>query len=178
MMGGSKQKKKNKQKRKISIEEEQPNKKKRNNIRGAAPNPPQQQPSLASRLKKVRGTADLTPLPPKWSSHTSKSFLSPFGGSLFDSCKRECYRAFCWEDPDKLPPTLHVQFDQAFDALYEAGLFLHDAVQPGGKRLTRTFVSRTVIGNPGSTYRYLGLRLFSHPWSTSGENDSTTTDEI
>ena len=83
------------------------------------------------------------------------------------------------EDPDKLPPTLHGQFDQAFDALYEAGLFLHDAVQPGGKRLTQTFVSRTVIGNPGSAYRYLGLRLFSHPWnSTSGENVSATTDGI
>eukprot|EP00544_Gedaniella_sp_CCMP2646_P008230 CAMPEP_0202493574 /NCGR_PEP_ID=MMETSP1361-20130828/9866_1 /ASSEMBLY_ACC=CAM_ASM_000849 /TAXON_ID=210615 /ORGANISM="Staurosira complex sp., Strain CCMP2646" /LENGTH=578 /DNA_ID=CAMNT_0049123911 /DNA_START=57 /DNA_END=1793 /DNA_ORIENTATION=- len=176
-MGGSKQKKNNKQKRKKLMEEEKPNKKKRNNISGAAPNQPQ--PSLASRLKKVRGTADSTPLPPEWSRNTSKSFLSPSDGSLFDSCKRECYRGFCWEDPHKLPPTLHVQFDQAFDALYEAGLFLHDAVQPGGKRLSRTFVSRTVIGNPGSTYRYLGLRLFSHPWSsTSNENDSTTTDGI
>jgi len=30
--------------------------------------------------------------------------------------------------------------------------------------LSKTFVTRTLIGAPGSTYRYLGLRLFSHPW--------------
>ena len=46
----------------------------------------------------------------------------------------------------------------------EAGIFLYDIVQPGGKKLSRTFVTRTLIGAPGSTYKYLGLRLFSHPW--------------
>ena len=44
------------------------------------------------------------------------------------------------------------------------GLFLFDVVQPGKKRLTRTSVTRTLVGEPGSTYKYLGLRLFSHPW--------------
>lgn len=43
-------------------------------------------------------------------------------------------------------------------------LFLYDTIQPGKKRLTRTSVTRTLVGEPGSTYKYLGLRLFSHPW--------------
>ena len=46
----------------------------------------------------------------------------------------------------------------------EGGLFLYDIVQPGKKRLTKTSVTRTLVGDPGSTYKYLGLRLFSHPW--------------
>ena len=36
------------------------------------------------------------------------------------------------------------------------GLFLYDVVQPGRKRLTRTSVTRTLVGDPGSTYKYLG----------------------
>ncbi|CAM9118562.1 unnamed protein product, partial [Discosporangium mesarthrocarpum] len=34
----------------------------------------------------------------------------------------------------------------------------------GGKKLSRTFVTRTLLGNAGITYKYLGLRLFAHPW--------------
>jgi len=36
--------------------------------------------------------------------------------------------------------------------------------------LTRTSVTRTLVGDPGSTYKYLGLRLFSHPWVDVTEN--------
>ena len=58
----------------------------------------------------------------------------------------------------------------------DGGLFLRDVVMPGGKRCTRTVVSRTLVGEPGSTYRYLGLRLFSHPWrDVDDAGDATTT---
>lgn len=57
-----------------------------------------------------------------------------------------------------------------FSKLDAANIFQYDTVQPGRKRLSRTFVTRTLIGNPGSTYRYLGLRLFSHPWCDVDEN--------
>ena len=63
-----------------------------------------------------------------------------------------------------MPQALHSSFKRTFEELHRSGLFLHDVVQPGGKRLTLTSVSRTLIGEPGSTYKYLGLRLFSHPW--------------
>jgi len=169
-MGGSKHKKK--QKRKRTAEKETNASKKRDR---ASPQLPPATPtataknkrddsSLASRLKKLRGTADSTPLPPKWNQHTSKSFLSPSDGDIFESCRSECYRGFCWENSHDLEESFHKSFDDCFDTLHDAGLFLYDAVQPGGKRLSRTFVTRTVIGKPGSTYRYLGLRLFSHPW--------------
>ena len=38
----------------------------------------------------------------------------------------------------------------------------------GGKHSSRTFVKRTLVGNPGITYKYLGLRLFAHAWSGPG----------
>jgi len=31
-------------------------------------------------------------------------------------------------------------------------------------------VTRTLVGDPGSTYKYLGLRLFSHPWCDVNEH--------
>ena len=38
----------------------------------------------------------------------------------------------------------------------------------GGKHSSRTFVKRTLVGDPGITYKYLGLRLFAHAWSGPG----------
>lgn len=73
-------------------------------------------------------------------------------------------KGFFWETPEKLPSSLHTSFSSAFSTLNQSNLFQYDAVQPGRKKLSRTFVTRTLVGNPGSTYRYLGLRLFSHPW--------------
>lgn len=167
-MGGSKHKKKHKKRKRASEQSKKapshPTAKKR-----AAD--PSSSSSLSSRLKKQRGTADSTPLPPEWSQHTSKSFLSPSDGAVFESCRTECYRGFCWENPDDLDESFHESFDECFDTLHDQGLFLYDTVQPGGKRLSKTFVTRTVIGKPGSTYRYLGLRLFSHPWQSDDDDE-------
>jgi len=128
--------------------------------------------SLASLLKRHRGTAQSTPLPPEWTGPTNKPFLTPSDGVDFTSCLQQCYRGFYWEDPKDLPLSLHSKFETTFDALQNSGLFLYDAVQPGGKKVSKTFVKRTLIGKPGSTYRYLGLRLFSHPWcSVSSDGD-------
>jgi alpha-ketoglutarate-dependent dioxygenase FTO len=126
--------------------------------------------SLPSLLKRHRGIAATTPLPPEWSGiekFTKASvpkFLTPRDGEDFDSCRKECYRGFHWEEPERLPPSFHESFKHALHSLNSSGLFLYDIVQPGGKRLSQTFVTRTLIGAPGSTYKYLGLRLFSHPW--------------
>jgi FTO catalytic domain len=37
----------------------------------------------------------------------------------------------------------------SFDALHEGGLFLYDMVQAGGKRLSSTYVTRTLVGKAG-----------------------------
>ena len=157
------EKERSSQKRKQSEKESHPSKKRETAL------------SLASRLKRVRGTAESTPLPPEWSQQStfntsSKSFLSPEDGDAFISCRNDCYQGFYSEAPNQLPASLHTTFDKAFDSLHDAGLFLYDIVQPGGKRLSKTFVTRTLLGKPGSTYRYLGLRLFSHPWSAVTED--------
>ena len=139
--------------------------------------------SLPSKLKRERGTAATTPLPPTWKwdgpEHSKKTVLSPSDGAVFDRCLRRCYRGLSWEDPSSLPSSLHSSFTKAFDDLNEAGLFLYDVIQPGGQRLSLTMVTRTLIGEPGSTYRYLGLRLFSHPWCDVDEdgNRMTLSDE-
>jgi alpha-ketoglutarate-dependent dioxygenase FTO len=131
--------------------------------------------SLPSKLKRERGTAATTPLPPAWkwdsdAQQPKKSVLAPSDGAVFESCLRRCYRGLSWEDPASLPNSLHRSFTTAFDDLNEAGLFLYDVIQPGGQRLSLTMVTRTLIGEPGSTYRYLGLRLFSHPWCDVDED--------
>mmetsp|Transcript_13007 Transcript_13007/g.18988 ORF Transcript_13007/g.18988 Transcript_13007/m.18988 type:complete len:612 (-) Transcript_13007:9-1844(-) len=128
--------------------------------------------SLASRLKKQRGTAASTPLPPEWSRASSNTpkYLSPKDGDDFESCVHECYQGFRYEKSNELPPNIHTEFSTSFKEMNDAGLFLYDVVQPGGKKLSRTFVTRTLVGDPGSTYKYLGLRLFSHPWCDVNEH--------
>lgn len=122
--------------------------------------------SLASQLKRKRGTAATTVLPPEWSgvSNCTAKFLEPDDGENFESCVRECYQGFVYEKADDLPKEFHEKFTSSFHGLDDSGLFLYDVVQPGGKKLSLTFVTRTLVGDPGSTYKYLGLRLFSHPW--------------
>ena len=129
--------------------------------------------SLASRLKRARGTAGTTPLPPPWSGGKQglkRNFLTPEeDGDEFSSCHKECYKGFCWDEPDEIPHSIHDNFTNALDTMNDSGLFLYDVVQPGGKRSSLTFVTRTLVGMPGSTYKYLGLRLFSHPWCAVDE---------
>jgi alpha-ketoglutarate-dependent dioxygenase FTO len=58
------------------------------------------------------------------------------------------------------------------------GLYLYDSVQAGGQKVSQTFCKRTLIGEPGSTYRYLGLRLFSHPWcNVNSDGDKADNDD-
>lgn len=128
--------------------------------------------SLATRLKRERGTASTTPLPPEWSrtSDIKSKYLTPEDGDDFDSCLKECYRGFIYENPNDIPRSIHDAYSSLFDGLNDSGLFLYDVVQPGGKKSSLTFVKRTLVGDPGSTYKYLGLRLFSHPWCDVDEN--------
>jgi alpha-ketoglutarate-dependent dioxygenase FTO len=142
--------------------------------------------SLQQLLKKHRGVAARTPPPPAWArgndddsdverrrrrvrgaSSAPPPYLSPNDVDIrhYESCLRTSYVGFVVERPPDIPSSLHEHFELSFLGMDDAGLYLHDVVRPGGKRCTRTVVSRTLVGEPGSTYRYLGLRLFSHPWT-------------
>ncbi|KAL7542285.1 hypothetical protein ACHAXR_013212 [Thalassiosira sp. AJA248-18] len=127
----------------------------------------QSKSSLARQLKKHRGIAAKTAPPPIWKdkSGRQRNFLTPQDDPLsFDDCLKTSFSGFHYDSPDLLPSRLHGEFDSSFGGMEQGGLFLYDTVQPGKKRLTRTSVTRTLVGDPGSTYKYLGLRLFSHPW--------------
>merc|ERR1712071_289768 len=101
--------------------------------------------SLVSRLKNLRGTAESTPFPPEWNGGRTKRYqcLSPEDGDDFDSCLNTSYKGLYWEPPEKIPSMIHSLFSSAFAKLDEANMFQYDAVQPGRKRLSRTFVTRT-----------------------------------
>lgn len=62
---------------------------------------------------------------------------------------------------DALPQAIHKGFRGSFDGLHEAGLFMYDTVQAGGKRLSKTFVTRTLLGDPGITYKVRALLVGS-----------------
>ena len=65
----------------------------------------------------------------------------------------------------------------------QANFFRTDVTQPFGlgTKCAKTYVTRCLLGEPGTTYKYLGLRMFSHPWKLSTathhnhKNSSTNT---
>lgn len=61
----------------------------------------------------------------------------------------------------------HREASEALRGLGSEGYYCYDVTQPMGlgTPLARTFVTRTLVGEPGITYKYLGLREFAHPWS-------------
>jgi mRNA N6-methyladenine demethylase len=49
--------------------------------------------------------------------------------------------------------------------------FRTDVTQPFGlgTKCAKTYVTRCLVGEPGTTYKYLGLRMFAHPWTTPAD---------
>jgi mRNA N6-methyladenine demethylase len=62
-------------------------------------------------------------------------------------------------------PAFHQSARLALERLRDASYYQYDIVMAGGKHSSRTFVKRTLVGEPGITYKYLGVRLFAHAWS-------------
>ncbi|XP_056268648.1 alpha-ketoglutarate-dependent dioxygenase FTO [Pseudoliparis swirei] len=62
-----------------------------------------------------------------------------------------------------LPAELHVRVQAALLTLRGKGCLLRDLVRIR-ERDVFTVVSRTLLGEPGHTYRYLDTRLFAIPW--------------
>jgi hypothetical protein len=56
-------------------------------------------------------------------------------------------------------------------------IFQYDMTQPHGlgTKVARTFVTRCLVGEPGITYKYLGIRMFSHPWTEGQPGASAAT---
>ena len=85
----------------------------------------------------------------------------------FRSVLKTSYAGFCVDERDRFPKQFHDEFSSAFEQLERDGVFLYDVTQPRGlgTPCARTFVKRTLLGVPGITYKYLGLRMFAIPWN-------------
>ena len=80
------------------------------------------------------------------------------------------YSGFSVDPPSQFPEdTYHDAFLRAFTDFDDRGIFQFDYTQPAGlgTKIARTFVTRCLVGEPGITYKYLGLRMFAYPWDGS-----------
>lgn len=68
----------------------------------------------------------------------------------------------------------HESIQQALLKLDDLGIFRTDVTQPFGlgTKCAKTYVARCLIGDEGTTYKYLGLRMFAHPWKSSNQKSS------
>jgi len=153
-----------------------------------------------SALKALRGdSSSASPHPPP-SSETSRlirnslgnrTYAQPADRELFSSLSSSYYSKFTSvSSTSPSVSSLNSSFLSAFssiDSSYDDGwctdapdkeiaesLFHPDIVSAGkseSRAWSKTFVSRTLVGEPGTTYKYLGLRIFSHPWRV---DDDTT----
>jgi mRNA N6-methyladenine demethylase len=103
-------------------------------------------------------------------------FLTAEDGAPYRKLLRDHYQGFVLLAAADVPAaatknttvggsTFHDHAKRALERLRDARHYQYDMVLAGGKNLSRTFVQRTLVGNPGITYKYLGLRLFAHAWS-------------
>lgn len=98
-----------------------------------------------------------------------KQFLTSQDGPAFTDLVRDHYQGFSHVSADQVKPSsFHGLAKATFERLRDANYFQYDIVMAGGKHTSRTFVKRTLVGEPGITYKYLGLRLFAHAWSGPG----------
>lgn len=65
----------------------------------------------------------------------------------------------------------------SLERLFQRNVFRTDVTQPFGlgTKCAKTYVTRCLFGTEGSTYKYLGLRMFAHPYTI---NDRSNTDNI
>jgi alpha-ketoglutarate-dependent dioxygenase FTO len=85
----------------------------------------------------------------------------------FDKVLKTSYNGFIIDKPKEFSKEFHKSFRSSFEDLDSNGAFQFDMTQPTGlkTKVAKTFVSRCLVGAPGTTYKYLGLRMFSHPWN-------------
>jgi hypothetical protein len=116
----------------------------------------------SSSKNDVKVTSYPIPYPPElmysWKQRqtgSKGSFLTPKDGKYFDKALETSYHGFVSDD--------HVEADRGVleNAFHGAlsGLYLRDITQPFGlgSPCAKTYVTRCLVGDKGSTYRYLGM---------------------
>lgn len=167
----AKGKKKRKQHEKQQGFTSPPAKKKKTNLITKAP---QSANPLAGKRNKAP-QSPLLPLPfPQDQKVPPKDFLKnedPYKGS-FQKAIDTAYEGFVvdreesinGQDESSLFEHNHIQ--QSLSKMDSCGLFRTDVTQPFGlgTKCAKTYVTRCLLGDEGTTYKYLGLRMFAHPW--------------
>lgn len=107
------------------------------------------------------------PIELKGKSH----FITCNNSSLYESLLNSSYSGFKVAAKEDFESKFHDTFESAFKSLEDNNIFQFDFTQPGGLEtpIARTYVSRCLVGDEGITYKYLGLRMFSHPWKSSSK---------
>lgn len=95
----------------------------------------------------------------------TKKFLTNLDGVVYHDVLKQYYQGFVRIPAAEVPLRFHVDSKRVLEKLRDSHYYQYDMVMAGGKHLSRTFVKRTLVGDPGITYKYLGLRLFAHAWS-------------
>jgi len=103
-----------------------------------------------------------------------KRFVSDIDGKDFINILKTSYKGFVVDEQKVFDESFHSDFKRALKGLESSGMYVHDITQPLGlnTKLAKTYVSRCLVGIPGITYKYLGLRMFSIPWD-EGETGAT-----
>ena len=142
----------------------QPQKRKRKDSVQALPN---QHESGKQKRKHTANTQRHETLPPPFDGYTgSKRFLVPTDPQ-FNALMQRTYEGFVHEPPTWAADEAHARYLDAQRVMEARQLFQYDVTQPMGlgTNCSKTFVTRTLVGEPGITYKYLGLREFAHPWN-------------
>lgn len=124
-------------------------------------------------------------LPPPFPSHLpfpKDDFLrnsnDRLGGESFNTALDTTYEGLAWDTAADLQQHVNLReasIRRSLLLLDQVGFFREDMTQPAGlgTRCAKTYVTRCLLGECGTTYKYLGLRMFSYPWnSTSSESSS------
>ena len=85
------------------------------------------------------------------------------------------YEGFVYDGPESRSDDgsstifAHEKIRAALQTMEKANIFRTDVTQPFGlgTKCAKTYVTRCLLGERGTTYKYLGLRMFSHPWDAS-----------
>jgi len=84
----------------------------------------------------------------------------------YDLVMKECYDGFIAQPPNAFENNFHSDFYEVFSEMEKKDYFQFDLTQPAGlgTKIAKTFVTRCLVGDPGTTYKYLGVRMFAHSW--------------
>ena len=116
-----------------------------------------------------------TEYPPGYSALQAPSgrFITP-SDICFKDVMDKSYKGCVLQTAEKFKAEFHQEFQGALQGLDENNTYQFDVTQPAGLRtkLAKTFVTRCLVGDTGTTYKYLGLRMFSIPWDAGAVGSS------